>query len=76
MTLKQTIVIVCNLHLILKEIFGKRCVTHACTQVCAHADKIVVTTRKVTTLRDVLLALEPEGREKGLRINERKKKNT
>jgi hypothetical protein len=43
-------------------------------QICAYADDIVLVTRNTPTLKELLSALETEGRKMGLRINEEKAK--
>jgi len=44
--------------------------------ICAFADDMFVTTRNIPALKDVLLALEIEGGETGLRIRDSRPKHT
>jgi hypothetical protein len=57
------------LNFVLNMVFGgtvaKGNITHKSTQICTYADDIVVIARNTTALKEVILALDFEGKKKG-----------
>jgi glycogen synthase len=49
-------------------------ITYKSKQICAHANATVVIVRNTAALKEVLLALETEGRKMGFTVNEKKTK--
>jgi hypothetical protein len=62
------------LNMVLEGIVEKGNIVYKSKQICACADDIVLVTRNTPTLKELLSALETEGRKMGLRINEEKTK--
>jgi hypothetical protein len=53
--------------MVLGGIVEKGNITYKSTQICAYADDIVVTTRNTTALKEVILALDFEGKKIGIK---------
>jgi sorting nexin-29 len=62
------------LNMVLEGIAEKGNIVYKSKQMCAYADDIVLVTRNTPTLKELLSALETEGRKMELRINEEKNK--
>jgi sorting nexin-29 len=62
------------LNMVLEGTVEKGNIVYKSKQICAYADDIVLVTRNTPTLKELLSALEIEGRKMGLRINEEKTK--
>jgi hypothetical protein len=60
--------------MVLEGIVENGNIVYISTQICAYADDIVLVTRNTPTLKELLSALETEGKKMGLRINEEKTK--
>jgi sorting nexin-29 len=59
-------------NMVLEGTVEKGNVFYKSKQICAYADDIVLVTRNTPSLKELLSALETEGRKMGLRINEEK----
>jgi hypothetical protein len=58
--------------MVLEGIVEKGNIVYKSKQICAYADDSILVTRNTLTLKELLSALETEGRKMGLRINEEK----